>query len=91
MVYDKDFPRTIEDPAKEYTMGICSIVIAVYNPDDGESYLKILNNIDTLAEIETIEHGFIKVLVENPLEGSVYYWGNHGEFWEKTGITCGYA
>lgn len=90
MVYDKDFPRTIEDPAKEYIMGMCS-VIAVYNPDDGESYLKILHNIDTLDEIETIEHGFIKVLVENPLEGAVYCYGNHGKFWEKTGITCGYA
>ena len=90
MVYDKDFPRTIENPATEY-IGACAAVIAIYNPDNGESYLKILYNIDTLDEIETIEHGFIKVLVENPLEGAVYCYGNHGKFWEKTGITCGYA
>lgn len=90
MVYDKDFPRVIENPAKEY-IGACAAVIAVYNSNDGESYLKIFHNIDTIAEIEVIEEGFIQVLVENPLEGAVYYWGNHGKFWEKTGITCGYA
>lgn len=87
MVYDKDFPRVIENPAKEY-IGACAAAIAVYNPNDGESYLKIFRNIDT---IEVIEEGFIQVLVENPLEGAVYCWGNHGKFWEKTGITCGYA
>lgn len=86
----ENLPLKIECPAKEY-IGACAAVTAIYNPNDGESYLKILHNIDTLAEIETIEHGFIKVLVENPLEGAVYYWGNHGKFWEKTGITCGYA
>ncbi len=90
MIYDKDFPRVIGNPAQEY-IGGCAAVSAIYYPNDGDSYLKELHDIDTLADIETPENGFIKVIVDTPLDGAVYYWGSHGKFWEKTGITCGYA
>lgn len=35
--------------------------------------------------------GNITVTVECPTEGKVYCHGNHGDFWEEIGTTCGYA
>lgn len=33
----------------------------------------------------------ILVITEYGLEGYVYRYGNHGDYWEKVGETCGYA
>ena len=33
----------------------------------------------------------ILVIAENALEGTVFRYGNHGFFWEKVGMTEGYA
>lgn len=43
-----------------------------------------------------VENGFDKrgcivVLVEYPLRGSVYRYGNHGDYWEEIGTLKGYA
>lgn len=42
-----------------------------------------------------VEHGFTKgvitVLAERPLDGTVYRYGNHGDYWECIGKTVGYA
>lgn len=35
--------------------------------------------------------GVIIVLVEYPLDGAVYRYGNHGEYWEKIGTLKGFA
>lgn len=35
--------------------------------------------------------GDITVVIELPLWGDVYRYGNHGEYWEKVGKTEGYA
>lgn len=35
--------------------------------------------------------GVIIVLFEDKTQGAVYKYGNHGDYWEKTGNTCGYA
>lgn len=35
--------------------------------------------------------GTILVIAENPTDGVVYRYGNHGAYWEKIGTTCGYA
>ena len=45
----------------------------------------------TLADIEAADTGVTIVISENALEGKVYKYGNHGQFWEKIGKTCGYA
>lgn len=33
----------------------------------------------------------ITVIVDTPLEGIIYHYGNHGGFWEQVGKTTGYA
>lgn len=33
----------------------------------------------------------ITVIIENPLEGRILRYGNHGDSWEETGSLCGYA
>lgn len=35
--------------------------------------------------------GVITVIIQWPLRGDVYLFGNHGEYWEKVGKTDGYA
>ena len=46
----------------------------------------------TLDEIaEQLDHQQITVIVDGPLEGAIYHFGNHGDFWEQIGKTVGYA
>lgn len=42
-----------------------------------------------------VENGYINatitILNNTPMGGEVYTYGNHGDFWEKTGSLVGYA
>lgn len=40
---------------------------------------------------DTERKGTILIVAENPTDGVVYRYGNHGAYWEKIGETCGYA
>lgn len=55
-------------------------------PELGESLTlaDIRNSVDSSKRC-------ITVITEWPLEGYVYRYGNHGDYWEKIGETCGYA
>ncbi len=33
----------------------------------------------------------ITVIVNRPLSGIIYQYGNHGDLWEQVGVLCGYA
>ena len=67
-------------------------VTAIYYPDGGEApYVKEYHDFQCLADIPTIEHGFVEVLVEKPLEGEVFYYCKDEGGWQRRGITCGYA
>ncbi len=33
----------------------------------------------------------IWVIVDEPLQGKIYEYGNHGDMWEQVGELCGYA
>lgn len=50
-----------------------------------------LENCRRLAELRGWRSGNITVIVEYPLAGKVYSYGNHGHFWEEVGTICGYA
>lgn len=65
--------------------------IAIYYPDGGEPYMKELNDYERLSDIPVIEHGFVKLIVERPLEGEVFYYCKDEGGWQRRGITCGYA
>ena len=67
-------------------------VTAIYYPDGGEApYVKEYHDFQCLADIPVIEHGFVEVLVERPLEGEVFYYCKDEGGWQRRGITCGYA
>lgn len=67
-------------------------VTAIYYPDGGEApYVKEYHDFQCLADIPAIEHGFVEVLVEKPLEGEVFYYCKDEGGWQRRGITCGYA
>lgn len=65
--------------------------IAIYYPDGGEPYMRELDDYERLSDIPVIEHGFVEVLVERPLEGEVFYYCKDEGGWQRRGITCGYA
>ncbi len=90
IINDEGLPKKIENPKEEY-IGACANVTVIYYPDGGDNYFTELSDVDTLADIVTIENGFMTLLAESPLHGAVYRYNNHGGFWEKVGITCGYA
>ena len=67
-------------------------VTAIYYPDGGEApYVKEYHDFQCLADIPTIEHGFVEVIVERPLEGEVFYYCKDEGGWQRRGVTCGYA
>ena len=46
----------------------------------------------SLAEIRRSVNGrSILVISESGLHGDIYRYGNHGDYWELVGETCGYA
>ena len=46
----------------------------------------------TLNEIaEQLDYRSITVIVDTPLKGVIYHYGNHGNSWEQVGTTVGYA
>lgn len=58
-------------------------------PHHGEEMC--LENCKSFAAQRGWKAGNIIVSVENPLEGKLYCYGNHGYFWEEIGTICGYA
>jgi len=52
-------------------------------------------SLSRIVKILKEEHGDrsyrITVIAESPLEGVIYKFGNHGDYWEVHGYTQGYA
>lgn len=76
------------------------LIIAEYGAELIKKYTPSLSNQKPLklTDIEKMvtAHGDlscckITVLVEYPLYGAVYTYGNHGQYWEETGKLKGYA
>lgn len=59
----------------------------------GDEYSEELT-FDDIKDI-AIEHGYrggtITLIADAPLEGIIYKYGNHGNYWESYGQTRGYA
>lgn len=77
---------TSDKEVKSYGYSISGI--STY-PRHGEEMT--LENCRRLAELRGWRSGNITVIVEYPLAGKVYSYGNHGHFWEEVGTICGYA
>ena len=45
----------------------------------------------SLDDIAEGYRGVFMVIEENPLDGRVYRYGNHGDYWEEVGKTRGFA
>ena len=62
-----------------------------------DEYSNPLEEPETLAQVETwFRNRYGKmlhcmVIAELGLHGEIYRWGNHGDWWEQVGETCGYA
>lgn len=69
-------------------------VSVVFDVGTAKQFILPDNEAVTLQEIKMQQkncEGTILVVAENPFEGTVFKYGNHGDFWEKIGETCGYA
>lgn len=79
---------------------IIHILIEVKQDEHNVYYAKEYN-VDAYATLKDIEDmvlmqydnvELITVIVEDPLNGTIYLWGNYGDnCWYETGETCGYA
>lgn len=60
-------------------------------------YSNLLEEPETLKQVETwfLNHYgkmmWCMVISKSGLSGEIFQYGNHGNYWEKTGDTCGYA
>lgn len=87
-VFPIDCHRIVD--AEAILLGVYAVT-AIYYPDGGEPYMKELDDYERLSDIPVIEHGFVKLIVERPLEGEVFYYCVDEGGWQRRGITCGYA
>lgn len=55
---------------------------------EGDEFIWL--HLDEIAE-QLSEVKVIMVMVEDPLNGVIYEYGNHGDYWEEVGKLCGYA
>ena len=82
---------------KEFTYGIVTIVtghkraraerVLIYEEDEPITLDECLN----IIEYEMKKDGTCVVIHETALDGKVYRYGNHGDYWEQIGKTGGYA
>lgn len=48
-------------------------------------------SLEEIADQLSWEESVIMVMIEEPMKGTIYQYGNHGEYWEEVGELCGYA
>lgn len=82
------FPKKIENPGEVY---IYDNVTVFRYLDDDISVSHFISDGLTLGNIATTDASYVTVIVEAPLHGEVYRYGNHGKYWEQIGTVCGYA
>ena len=71
---------------------IYDLITIIYNDYDGKPTVEeFISSDTTLGDIDIHKAKSIIVIAENPLHGKVYRYGNHGEYWEQIGTSCGYA
>lgn len=76
-----------EDPSEEIQNVNAFMILS----DFGEKWITF-GEILELCKKNGYSGGWITVIAENPLSGTVYKYGNHGEgIWEAVGVTMGYA
>jgi hypothetical protein len=63
-------------------------VIDQYSTEDEPS---TLGGLQQMIEKKYGHIRYCTVVSESGLEGNIFRYGNHGNFWERTGKTCGYA
>ena len=82
-----------------------SIVLALIHTDEttgrvyytkeyiaNEGQYLTLKDIEKMIRKEYQNIELITVIIEEPLSGRIYLWGNYGDnCWYETGETCGYA
>lgn len=69
-------------------------IVKVINDGKCKVYYTSDDKPKTLDDIEKDFGGnddLIIVIVEEPLKGAIYEYGNHGDYWELQGVTKGYA
>ena len=72
--------------------GLKSIFVPMQKTD-GYGYELGLTLDQIAAQVKEVYKGkvTIKVVEEAPTSGRIWLWGAHGEVWEKSGTTRGYA
>ena len=61
-----------------------------WDEEYGERMISLEKLVEEVKKIED-ELSIITVIAEMGLSGVIYKYGNHGEYWEKTGETIGFA
>lgn len=78
----------IEHPEEVELLDVTLIITVRISGTIAETWVNVEKS---LSDIPTKKHDTVLVITECPLRGEVYRYGNHGQFWERIGKTCGYA
>lgn len=84
---NETFPKKIENPRDV----ILSDYITIVRDYGGKTKTEIFIGDMPLSKIRAHRGSRIIVIAESPMDGEVYRYGNHGDYWEQIGTTCGYA
>lgn len=90
-VYAQDYVSTLIILLNELPVALSSLKWREDKPEiaGGDSFLW-LSLLDISKQIG-VNAGIIDLIVEGPLDGVHYRYGNHGDTWEIVGRLCGYA
>ena len=96
-IYGEDFISTvlILNTPSDFTLEkqIVELASLKWHEERQESADDLVFKYLTLDEIaeQVGRNGTIMLIVEDPIEGTIYRYGNHGNFWEIVGRMCGYS
>ena len=82
---NETFPKKIENPREV----ILSDFIKVIRDKKVDTYI---GSALPLSKVKVCkEWGTVTVIAQTPTHGEIYQYGNHGDYWEQIGTSCGYA
>ena len=90
-VYAQDYMSNVNIICYDLPVPLSSLKWKEERPEHAPEDVFMWLSLADIAKQIGNERGIITVIVEGPLDGIIYRYGNHGDTWEIVGRLCGYA
>lgn len=91
LIYAQDYVSIVSISCYDLPIPLSSLQWKEERPNQAGGDVFLWLSLADIARQIAQEYGLITVIVESPLAGIIYRYGNHGDKWEIVGRMCGYA